>query len=146
MIQLQCASFRALFHNRNKQPQRVFLQYRCSITMINIVKKYMWKKIYELNTLIAYSDDFSHRYRINILQKIACKKSPGGCFHSKLSPAYKASVFAKINPVPPICFHLKCFLWKGLLTVKVRKKIIDQILGYISFCFEICAHLSHLFA
>ena len=49
-----------------------------------------------------------------------------------LSPAYKASY---IN-----------FLWKGPLTVKVRKKIINQILGYISFCIKIRAHLGHLFA
>ena len=26
------------------------------------------------------------------------------------------------------------------------KKIMDKILSYISFCFKICAHLSHLFA
>ena len=59
-----------------------------------------------------------------------------------LSSAYKASVFSEINPVPPYFFHLKSFLWKGPLTVKVRKKFIDQILGYI----EIRAHLGHLFA
>ena len=29
---------------------------------------------------------------------------------------------------------------------KKKKKIIDQILSYISFYFEICAHLAHLFA
>ena len=63
-----------------------------------------------------------------------------------LSSAYKASVFSEINPVPPYFFHLKSFLWKGPLTVKVRKKIINQILGYISFCSEIRAHLGHLFA
>ena len=27
-----------------------------------------------------------------------------------------------------------------------EKKIIDQILGYINFCIEICAHLGHFFA
>ena len=63
-----------------------------------------------------------------------------------LSSAYKTFVFSEINPVPPIFFHLKSFLWKGPLTVKVRKKIIDQILGYISFCIEIHIHLGHLFA
>ena len=63
-----------------------------------------------------------------------------------LSSAYKASVFSDINPVLPYFFHLKSFLWKGPLTVKVRKKFIDQIFGYISFCFEIHAHLGHLFA
>ena len=46
---------------------------------------------------------------------------------------------------PYIFFHLKSFLWKGPLTVKDRKKFIDQILSYISFCFEISAHLGHLF-
>ena len=62
-----------------------------------------------------------------------------------LSSTYKASVFSEINHVPPYFFHLKSFLWKGPLTVKVRKKFIDQILSYISFCFEIRAHLGHLF-
>ena len=57
------------------------------------------------------------------------------------------SVFSEISPVPHIYFfHLKSFLWKGPLTVKVRKKIIDQILGYISFCIEIRAYLGNLFA
>ena len=63
-----------------------------------------------------------------------------------LSSAYKTSVFSEINAVPPYFYHLKSFLWKGPLTVKVRKKIIDQILGYISFCIEIHGHLGHLFA
>ena len=63
-----------------------------------------------------------------------------------LSSAYKTSVFSEINPVPPYLFHLKSFLWKSPLTVKVRKKIISQILGYISFFIEIRAHLGHFFA
>ena len=63
-----------------------------------------------------------------------------------LSTAHKTSVFSEIKPVPPHSFHLKSFLWKVPLTVKVRKKIIDQILGYISFCVEIRAYLGHLFA
>ena len=32
------------------------------------------------------------------------------------------------------------------MTVKVRKNIINQILGYINFCFEMRPHLVHLFA
>ena len=63
-----------------------------------------------------------------------------------LSSTYKASFFSEINPVPPHFFHLKSFLWKDSLAVKVRKTFIDQILSYISFCFEIRAHLGHLFA
>ena len=35
--------------------------------------------------------------------------------------------------------------WKGILTGKIRKKIIDQIFSYINFYFEISAHLGHLF-
>ena len=63
-----------------------------------------------------------------------------------LSSAYKTSIFSEINPVPLYFFPLKIFLWKGPLTVKVREKIIDQILGYISFCIEIRLHLGHRFA
>ena len=58
----------------------------------------------------------------------------------------KLTFSQKLTPCPHNCFHLKPFLWKGPLTVKVRKKFIDQILSYISFCFEIRAHLGHLFA
>ena len=50
----------------------------------------------------------------------------------------------KLTPNPHIFFHLKSFLWKGLLTVKVRTKFIDQILSYISFCFEIRVLLTFL--
>ena len=53
-----------------------------------------------------------------------------------LSSTEKASVYSEINPDPHIFFHLKYFLWKGPLTVEVRKKFIDQILSYISFCFQ----------
>ena len=63
-----------------------------------------------------------------------------------LISVYNASVFSDINPVPPYFFHLRSFLWKEPMTVKVRKTIIDQNLGYISFCFEVRAHLDHLFA
>ena len=67
-----------------------------------------------------------------------------------LSSVYKTLFFfSEINPVPPyFFFHLKSFLLKGPLTVKVRKKFINHILGYISFCIEIRAHLGqqdHLF-
>ena len=63
-----------------------------------------------------------------------------------LSSVYNASVFSDINPVPLYFFHLRSFLWKELMTDKVRKTIIDQNLGYISFSFEVRAHLDNLFA
>ena len=63
-----------------------------------------------------------------------------------LSSTYKATIVSEINPIPHIFFHLKSLLWKDPLTFKMRKKFINQILSYISFCFEICAHLGHLFA
>ena len=34
-----------------------FLQYSCSITMINLVSKYLLKKIHKINTLIRSPDD-----------------------------------------------------------------------------------------
>ena len=63
-----------------------------------------------------------------------------------LSSASKASVFSERRPVPAYFFYSKSFLWKGLPTAKVRRKIIDQILCCISFCLEIGTHLGHLFA
>ena len=62
-----------------------------------------------------------------------------------LRSAYKASVFSEINPVPPYFFHLKYFLWKGALTVKVRKHHRSDF-GLHQFRIEIRAHLGHLFA
>ena len=53
--------------------------------------------------------------------------------HSKLP------FFQKLIPCPHIFSQLKSFLWKGPLTVKVKK-----IWGSISFCFEIHAHLGYL--
>ena len=44
-------------HIKRKKTKRIFLQYSCSVTMINIAKKYLWQKIHELNTLIGSSDD-----------------------------------------------------------------------------------------
>ena len=44
-------------HKKRKQPQRTFLQRSCSVTMINIVKKYLWKKTHKLNTLIGSCND-----------------------------------------------------------------------------------------
>ena len=65
-----------------------------------------------------------------------------------LSSANKISVFSEINPVPNFFFFFdfKSFLGIGPLTVKVRKKFLDQMFGYIRFCFEIRAHVGHLFA
>ena len=62
-----------------------------------------------------------------------------------LRSAYKASVFSEINPEPAYFFHLKYFLWKGALTVKVRKNHRSDF-GLHQFCIEIRAHLGHLFA
>ena len=46
-------------------------------------------------------------------------------------------VFLENNPVIHVFSHQKSFLWKGSpLTVKIRKKAIDQILSYISFYIE----------
>ena len=90
--------------------------------------------------MIGWSFDFSHKHRINILWIVPwCRITTGGCFH------YKASVFSKINPISTYLFHLKSFLWKGPLAIKARKKFINQILSFISFSFEIHAHLAHFF-
>ena len=58
-----------------------------------------------------------------------------------LSSASKPFLFSEIT-------YSYFFSLKIPLTVKIKKKKkkIDQILGYISFYFEILAHLGHLFA
>ena len=61
-----------------------------------------------------------------------------------LSSAYKA-VFQKLASYPHI-FKLKILPLERPSESQSYKGIIDQILGYISFCFEISAHLGHLFA
>ena len=44
-------------HIKWKQTQRIFLKYSGSVTIINIVKKHLWQKIHELNTMIGCSDN-----------------------------------------------------------------------------------------
>ena len=64
-----------------------------------------------------------------------------------LRSAYKTSVFSEIIPVLPYLFQVKYLSYgKVRWQSKLEKKIIDQILGYISFCIEIRAYLGHLFA
>ena len=124
-------------HRKRKQPQIIFLQFSCSVTMINIVKKCLWKKIYELNTLIGCSDDFESQAQYNYIVKNRLLQSnywwllPLFCYvlHPKLRFLQKLALHRYTF------FYLKSFLRKCSLTVKVRKKIIDQVLGYISFCF-----------
>ena len=54
---------------KRKQPQRSFLQYSSSVTMINIVKKYhLRRKIHKLNTLMDLFTILSYKHRI-----ICCK-------------------------------------------------------------------------
>ena len=140
---MQWALFCATFHNSNKQPQpqRILLWYSCSVTMINIAKKFLWKKMHQLN---KHLDRNFWWFLASSKEWINCQKSPvaklvlTAASTLSLSYAYNASVFSEINSVPPYFFCLKYFIWKGPLTVKIRKKLIDQILGYISFCFEIC--------
>ena len=60
------------------QPQRSFLQYRYSVTMINIVKKYLWKKINELNCLIGFSDEPQAQNKYIA----CCVITTSGCFRS----------------------------------------------------------------
>ena len=62
-----------------------------------------------------------------------------------LSSAYKtSSFFQKLARYPHVFFQLQSFLWEGPLTVKVRKNIIDQILGCISLYIEMRAHLGEI--
>ena len=61
-----------------------------------------------------------------------------------LSVAYTASVFSDINPVP-LYFFTQNPSYGKVLSQSKFKKIFDQIWGYISFCFEIRAHLVHFF-
>ena len=59
----------------------------------------------------------------------------------------KLPFFSEINPVPPYFFALKILpMESSSESQSYKKKIMDQMFGYISFCFEIRAHLGHLFA
>ena len=132
MIQLQCASFCTSFHNRNKQPQPYkteaainnFFQYICSVTMINIVKKYLRGKIHLLNTLNKCSENSQSQAQNKYIVKNRLLQNN----YWWLLPLFryvlhtKLPFFQKLTSYPHIFFHLKHFLWKGPLTVKVRKK------------------------
>ena len=70
-------------HVKRKQPQIFFLHCSCSVTMINIIKKFLWRKIHELNTLIGCSDDSESQAQNKHLVKIACYRiTTCGCFRS----------------------------------------------------------------
>ena len=100
-----------------KQSQRTFLQYSCSVTMINIVKRYLWMKIHELNTLIGLLMILSNKHRINIIPKIyCCRRTTGGCFHSFLKfSMHGFRFFRKL-------LHSNIFFTSFFLRVKVRKQ------------------------
>ena len=116
--------------------------------MINIVKKYLRGKIHLLNTLNKCSENSQSQAQNKYIVKNRLLQNN----YWWLLPLFryvlhtKLPFFQKLTSYPHIFFHLKHFLWKGPLTVKVRKKKIDQIWGYISFCIEILANLGHLFA
>ena len=87
----------------------------------------------------------SHKQKIYIannclLQNNYLQLLPLICYilHTKLP------FLQKLIPYPHI-FSLK-ILPMERFSDKVKKKIIEQILGYISFRFEIQAHLGHLYA
>ena len=135
MIQLQCASFGTLFvmeisshsHIKRKQPQKIFLQYSCSLIMINIVKKYLWKKIHDLNNL-SWSSFDSQRQAQNryIVESRLVQNNYWWLLRLFRYVLHTKLPFCeKLTPYPHIFFHLKSFLWKGPLTAKVRKNIND---------------------
>ena len=55
-------------HKEWKQPQIIFVQYSCCITIINILKKYLRRKIHELNTLIGILMIHSHKHNKYIVK------------------------------------------------------------------------------
>ena len=66
-----------------------------------------------------------------------------------LISAYKTSVFSEIKiAYTPIFFFfsLKILSMERSSDSQNKKKIVDQILAYISFCFQVCRHLGHLFS
>ena len=62
-----------------------------------------------------------------------------------LTSTYKASVFSESYPTPPFIFFFSLkVLPMERSSDSQSKKNMDQILGFISFCFEIRSHLGHL--
>ena len=92
--------------------------------MTNIVKKYLYRKIHKLNTLIGSSDSSYPQAQNKHIVKNRLLQNNYWWLLPLLNYAYKASVFLEINPVALYFFHLNSFLWKCPLTVKVQ--IIDH--------------------
>ena len=93
------------------------------------------------------SDDSQPQAESKYITKAdCCRTTTGGCFRFFITFFIESFCFSDIDPVPSFSHSPKPFVWIDALTAKDRIKIIDQILGYISFCFESRAHLSHLFA
>lgn len=57
---------------KRKQSQIIFPQFNCSETMINMVKKYLWRKIYEKNHL----DPILWWFLATAQNRYYCKKLP----------------------------------------------------------------------
>ena len=111
-------------HIERKQTQGIFLQYSCSVTKINVVRKYLWRKIHELNTLTGSTADSQPQAQNKYVVKNSLVKNN----YWWLPPLFcyvlytKRRISQKLIPYPHIFLHLKSFLWKGPLIDKVRKK------------------------
>ena len=122
---MQFASFCSPFHTISshshiirKQSQRTFLHYSCYVTMINIVKRYLWMKIHELNTLIGLLMILSHKHRINIISKIACCRiTTGGSFCSFVKFCMHGFLFFR----KPFCTHI---LFSPFFSLQSKKSSI----------------------
>ena len=131
-----------LHQTMQKQPPVVILH---QATFHNIFILCLWLRIKRRSDQGVQFMNFPSQILIMVMSSYIEEKLFVAASALSLCSTCKASVFSEINPVPPFFFHLKSFLWKSPLTVRVRKKFINQISSYISFCFVIRAHLGHLF-
>ena len=72
--------------------------------MINMIKKHLWRKIYELNILIGCSDDSYTQAQNKYTVKKRLLQSNYRWLLPLFRSAYKTSFFSEINPIRPYLF------------------------------------------
>ena len=124
-------------HIRRKRPERTFLEYSCSVTIIKFFKKYLRGKIQELTTFIGCSNDSQPQApnKYIVKNRLLQKNYWWLLLLFRYVLHEKLPFFKKVALYPHIFYHLKSFLRKGLLTVKVRKKSLPSDFGLHQFLF-----------
>ena len=119
-----------LYYSLNICMYQLILQlyYSCSVTMINIVKKYPGRIIHELNILIGCSDNCqSQAHNKYTVKNHLLQNNYPGCFGSFVKFCVQNFHFCRNEPLNPNFVSLKILPMERFSdSESQKKKIIDQ--------------------